>query len=102
MCVMFEVDGALADSNTFGDELYRRAIRDVLGPMAMHSAWSDYPHVESCARFKRGQIASAALTAADILREVQQCGATSNSRYSPDNALVPVAPCGLAGLPTCD
>lgn len=43
--VIFDVDGTLVDSKTFDDELYGRAIRDVLGPVAIRSAWNDYPHV---------------------------------------------------------
>jgi FMN phosphatase YigB (HAD superfamily) len=44
-CVIFDVDGTLVDSNAFDDDLYGRAILEVLGPVAIRPAWSDYPHV---------------------------------------------------------
>ena len=43
--VIFDVDGTLIDSHAFDDELYGRALREVLGEVFIRPAWSDYEHV---------------------------------------------------------
>lgn len=44
LCVIFDVDGTLVDSNAFNDELYGRAVTDVLGNVRLRPDWSRYEH----------------------------------------------------------
>lgn len=89
-CVIFDVDGTLVDSTAFDDELYGRAIRDVLGEVRIRAAWSDYENKtdtgilrelcrdnglddqahEGAVRYRFGQLVAAHLAKPEICRPI--------------------------------
>jgi phosphoglycolate phosphatase-like HAD superfamily hydrolase len=44
-CVVLDLDGTLIDSDAFDARLYRGAVCDVLGDVAIRPDWGDYEHV---------------------------------------------------------
>ena len=44
-CVIFDIDGTLVDSTALDDELYRTAVRHVLGDVRIRPVWTDYDHI---------------------------------------------------------
>jgi phosphoglycolate phosphatase-like HAD superfamily hydrolase len=44
-CVIFDIDGTLVDSVAVDAQLYRVAVREVLGEVSLRPRWSEYEHI---------------------------------------------------------
>jgi phosphoglycolate phosphatase-like HAD superfamily hydrolase len=45
LCVIFDIDGTLLDSDEFDSALYKKAVREVLGDVRIRMNWREYEHV---------------------------------------------------------